>query len=534
MADMFGYEIKKKKKPFNKETLKSFVPPTSTEDAGIVTAGGHYAQPLVMDGGRIRNEADLIYRYRDVAEQPEADAAIDDIVNEAIIHDSVNDSVSIRLDRVNISDNIKIKIFNEYTEVLRLLGFNIHGNDIFRRWYVDGRVSYHAIIDSNKPKQGISELRYVDPTKLTKIKEIEKQKDQKTGVEVIVNTHPYFIYKDEPDSSTGLKINPDAIIYAHSGQLDAQRLRVVSYLNKAIKPINQLRMMEDAVVIYRIARAPERRIFYVDVGNLPKNKAEEYLTNIMTKYRNKLVYDASTGQVTDDSQQMSMLEDFFLPRREGGRGTEVSTLSGGENLGQIDDIIYFQRKVYQSLNVPTSRLEQANENAFSVGRSGEITRDEIKFKRFIDKLRARFSDLFLQILRLQLISKSIITEAEWEEWKNLISFDYVEDNNYAELKANEVLQGRFEMLASLDEYVGKYVSNEWVRKNILRQNEEEIAQINAQMKAEEGIEDDDDEFGFDAPKSADDVRFDNDPITRETDQESEDSFDFDEEEEDKE
>jgi hypothetical protein len=376
---------------------------------------------------------------------------------------------------------------------LQLLNFNSYAHDIFRKWYVDGRLPYHIIIDDKSPKNGIKELRYIDPTMLRKVKEIEEKKDTKTGAMIITKQQEYFLFQDNKmnASGQGIKIHPDAICYATSGMLDPTRKRILSYLHKAIKPVNQLRMMEDSLVIYRISRAPERRIFYIDVGNLPKGKAEEYLKGIMSQYRNKLVYDAKTGDIKDDRKHMSMLEDFFLPRREGGRGTEISTLPGGENLGQIDDIIYFQKRLYKALNVPISRLEQ--EQQFTLGRSTEISRDEIKFKKFIDRLRKRFSDLFNQLLKTQLMLKGIITAQDWAEWKSYIAYDYIEDNYFAELKESEMMRERFDMLGTVDEYAGKYVSIEWIAKNVLKMDDEAIKEMEKQIKAEKELMGDDDD-----------------------------------------
>jgi hypothetical protein len=366
-----------------------------------------------------------------------------------------------------------------------MLGFNSYSHDIFRKWYVDGRLPYHIIINNEQPKQGIKELRYIDPAKLRKVKEVEEQNDPKTGAKLIKKVDEYFLYQDKSlnVADQGVKIYPDAIAYCTSGMMDPSRKKILSYLHKALKPVNQLRMMEDSVVIYRISRAPERRIFYIDVGNLPKGKAEEYLRGIMNQYRNKLVYDAKTGDIKDDRKHMSMLEDFFLPRREGGRGTEITTLPGGENLGQIDDILYFQKKLYKSLNVPVNRLEQ--EAQFSLGRTSEITRDEVKFKKFIDRLRKRFSDLFMQLLKTQLLLKGICTQEDWKNWKESIAFDYIEDNYFSELKQSEMIRERFDMLSSLDEHIGRFISNEWVRKNVLRFNDEEIEAIQKQIDAED-------------------------------------------------
>ena len=499
MADFFGFEIKRKG---GEEPIRpSFVPNTDEDGSGVIQAGGHFGAYLDLDGDKAKNEIDLILKYRDVATQPECDAAVEDIINEAIVGDHDDTPVRIVLDEVETSDKIKEVITQEFNHILGLLNFNAYAHDIFRRWYVDGRLPYHIIIDKDKPKAGIRELRYIDPTKLRKVKEIEEEQDPKTGAKIITKQEEYFIFQDTKmgDSNQGLRIHPDSIAYCTSGVLDPSRKRILSYLQKALKPVNQLRMMEDSLVVYRISRAPERRIFYIDVGNLPKGKAEEYLKNIMSQYRNKMVYDAKTGDIKDDKKHMSMLEDFFLPRREGGRGTEITTLPGGENLGQIDDIIYFQKKLYRSLNVPVNRLDQ--ESQFSLGRSTEISRDEVKFKKFIDRLRKRFSDLFMQTLKTQLILKGIIVSSDWDTWKESITFDFIEDNYFAELKEAEIWRERFEMLATLDEYVGKYISNEWVRKKVLRFTDDDIKDIQAQI-------DDEEKSGENEPMDADDPRWD--------------------------
>ena len=494
MAEFFGFEIKRKG---NEEPIRpSFVPNTDEDGTGVITTGGHFGAYLDLDGDKAKNEVDLIYKYRDIASQPECDAAIEDIINESIVGDNDEAPVNLILDQLEISDKIKESVKNEFETILKLLNFNSYAHDIFRKWYVDGRLPYHIIIDNKSPKNGIKELRYIDPTKLRKIKEVEEEQDPKTGAKIITKQEEYFLFQDTKMSSAGqgLKIHPDAICYATSGMLSPDRKRILSYLHKAIKPVNQLRMMEDSLVIYRISRAPERRIFYIDVGNLPKGKAEEYLKGIMSQYRNKLVYDAKTGDIKDDRKHMSMMEDFFLPRREGGRGTEISTLPGGENLGQIDDIIYFQRRLYKSLNVPISRLEQ--EQQFTLGRSTEISRDEIKFKKFIDRLRKRFTDMFNQLLRTQLVLKGIITQQDWDDWKTYIAYDFIEDNYFSELKESEMMRERFEMLGTVDEYAGKYVSIEWIAKNVLKMDEDSMKEMEDQIKAEKesGAQDDDDDF----------------------------------------
>jgi len=482
MAEFFGFEINRKSTK-GKE-LPSFVPKTDEDGTGVIQAGGHFGAYIDMDGDKAKNDNDLIMKYRDIASQPECDAAVEDIINESIVGDNDEAPINIVLDELEVSDKIKESIKHEFDNILSLLSFNAYAHDIFRRWYVDGRLPYHIIINNENPKQGIKELRYIDPTKLRKVKEVEETTDPKTGAKLIKKVDEFFMFQDKTmnGANQGLKIYPDAIAYCTSGVMDPQRKRILSYLHKALKPVNQLRMMEDSLVIYRISRAPERRIFYIDVGNLPKGKAEEYLRGIMNQYRNKLVYDAKTGDIKDDRKHMSMLEDFFLPRREGGRGTEITTLPGGENLGQIDDIIYFQKKLYKSLNVPVNRLEQ--EAQYSLGRTTEITRDEVKFKKFIDRLRKRFSDLFMQLLKTQLLLKGIITRDDWKTWKESIAFDYIEDNYFSELKQSEMIRERFEMLGSLDEHIGRFISNEWVRKNILRFNDEEIEEIQKQIDAE--------------------------------------------------
>ena len=483
MAEFFGFEIKRASK--SQEPVRpSFVPNTDEDGAGVIQAGGHFGAYLDIDGDKAKNELELIYKYRDISTQPECDAAIEDIMNEAIVGDHDDSPVRLVMDEVKASDKIKDIIQEEFEKILSLYNFNSYGHDIFRRWYVDGRLPYHVIIDDKNPKNGIKELRYIDPTKLRKVKEIEEEKDPKTGANIIKKQQEYFLFQDTAmgKSNQGIKIHPDAIIYCTSGVLDSSRKRILSYLQKAIKPVNQLRMMEDSLVIYRISRAPERRIFYIDVGNLPKGKAEEYLKNIMGQYRNKMVYDAKTGNIKDDKKHMSMLEDFFLPRREGGRGTEITTLPGGENLGQIDDILYFQKKLYKSLNVPVNRLEQ--EANFTLGRSTEISRDEVKFKKFIDRLRKRFSDLFRQTLRTQLLLKGIITKQDWDEWKESIQFNYIEDNYFSELKEAEIWKERFDMLQSVEDYIRKYISHEWATKNILKLDDEARKEMDDQIKAE--------------------------------------------------
>jgi hypothetical protein len=486
MAELFGFRITRANQSKGSD---GFTAPSADDGTlDIVSGGGHYASILDMDG-RDRNEIDLIRRYRDIAQQPECDSAIEDIANEAIVSDERGQSVSISLDRLDLSPNIKSKIRDEFDEVLRLLDFNSKGHDIFRRWYVDGRIYYHKVIDKKSPRKGIQELRYIDPRKIKKVREQRKEKDQATGLDIVKKIEDFYLYNDKgldqnSGTTSGVKITADSITYCPSGLVDMHKGTVLSYLNKAIKPVNQLRMIEDALVIYRISRAPERRIFYIDVGNLPKVKAEAYLKDVMNRYRNKLVYDARTGEIRDDRNHMSMLEDFWLPRREGGRGTEITTLPGGSNLGEIDDIKYFQTKLYRSLNVPISRLEA--ENSFSIGRSDNITRDELKFTKFVQKLRKKFTILFQDMLKTQLVLKGVIAVEEWDNIKEHLQFDFLQDGHFTELKNAELLQNRLDMLGQIESYVGTYFSKEYVKKNILRMTDEEIEEIDNQIKDESG------------------------------------------------
>jgi hypothetical protein len=491
--DLFGFNFGKKKtsKKVSEEIPKSFVAPDSYDGAFTVETGGFFGT-YVDFSGSIRDENQLINRYRSLALYPECDSAIEDIVNEAIVADKSKNMINIDLDNINLSDNIKSKITAEFKNVFNTLDFKNKGHEIFRRWYIDSKVYYHVILDNKNPLRGILELRPIDPVKIKKIRKIEKKHDRNytnTGnVPLINNIDEFFVYTNtDKDSiyqttSSGIKIHKDSIIYSHSGVVDSSSKKVVGYLQKALRPLNMLRQIEDAVVIYRISRAPERRIFYIDVGNLPKHKAEQYIRGIMNKYRNKLVYDSATGEVRDDRQHLHMLEDFWLPRREGGRGTEIQTLSGGENLGEMDDVDYLLRKLYKSLNVPISRLE--SENGFNMGRSAEITRDEVKFYKFIDRLQHRFSALFLDILRIQLLCKGIITENDWKGIKQDISFIWNKDNYFSELKENELIRERLDMLNILNEYIGSYYSVNWIRRTILKQDDFEIEQMDKEIEKE--------------------------------------------------
>ena len=492
--EIFGFEIKRKS---DEDKAPTFVAPINDDGDQVVevgqggySIGGGMAQGTFLDmEGGVKSEQDLIVRYRQMSLIPEVDMAIDDIVQEAISSNDLDAQVGINLDNTKFSDSIKSKIREEFSEVLRLLRFNQTSSDIFRKWYVDGRMYFHLLVDPKNPKKGVVGLRMIDPIQIKKIREVEKKKD-KNGIEVIHKVKEFYTYNQggfEKNTTLGqggqtLQISPDAIVYTTSGMMDANRRNIIGYMHKGLKSANQLRMMEDALVIYRISRAPERRIFYIDVGNLPKAKAEQYLADTMTRYKNKLVYNADTGEVRDDRKHMSMQEDFWLPRREGGRGTEITTLPGGQNLGEIEDIIYFQRKLFRSLNVPISRLE--TESGFSLGRSTEISRDEVKFSRFVDRLRMKFSSMFVDILKTQLVLKGILPIEEWESEKENVRFDYQKDSHFVELKDAEIQRERATTLRDLDEFVGKYYSQQWIRKNILRQSEEEIEIIDKQIEVE--------------------------------------------------
>ena len=493
---LFGFEIKRaENKPKEKEKLQSIVPTADPDGAGYVTASGsHFGSYIDMDGADAKDNTQQIQKYRGVAQHPEVDAAIEDIVNESVSGSEMEAPVELDLDNVKTSDKIKKLMVEEFDTICAMLNFNELGHDIFRSWYVDGRLYHHLVVNESNMKAGIQEIRPIDAAKMRKVREVKYKKDPVTNAKVVDRTDEFYIYQEKAGTQSGVKLSPDSVSYVTSGLLDPSRKRVVSFLHKAIKPINQLRMMEDSLVIYRLARAPERRIFYIDVGNLPTQKAEKHMKDIMSRYRNKLVYDANTGQLKDDRKHMSMLEDFWLPRKEGGRGTEISTLPGGENLGQIDDIVYFQKRLYRALNVPLSRLEQ--EAQFSLGRATEINRDEVKFQKFIDRLRKRFSNLFLHILKKQLILKGIITEQDWEEWKNDVTVDFIRDNHFSELKEAEVLRERLQTMDQVSQYVGEYFSKEWVWKNVLQMQEDEVENILKQIATEANAEtgNEDEEF----------------------------------------
>ena len=490
MAKLFGFSIEDKE-PLS-PTVVSPVPPNNEDGVDHYLTSGFFGSYVDLEG-IYRTEFDLIKRYREMALHPECDSAIEDIVNEAIVSDTNDTPVTIELSNLNASDGIKKKIREEFKHILDLLDFDKKCHEIYRNWYIDGRLCYHKVIDLKKPHEGIQELRYIDAMKIRYVRQVKKTKnDDRIRVSNINQDNPmeyefpqieeYFIYTPQatyPSSNPsslgdnkGIKIARDAIAYCTSGLVDRNKGSTLSYLHKAIKALNQLRMIEDSLVIYRLSRAPERRIFYIDVGNLPKVKAEQYLRDVMMRYRNKLVYDAQTGEIRDDKKYMSMLEDFWLPRREGGRGTEITTLPGGQNLGEITDIKYFQEKLFRSLNVPASRV--GGDAGFNLGRSSEILRDEVKFSKFVGRLRKRFSNLFNDMLKTQLILKNIITPEDWEVMSEHIQYDYLYDNHFAELKEAELLAERLNMVAQATPYVGKYFSQDYVRRKVLRQTDSEI------------------------------------------------------------
>ena len=488
-VELFGFTIGRTQKEKEQQDHLSFTLPESEDGAIDVagTPGGAYATYLDMEGSA-KNEAELIIRYRTMSLFPETEIAIDDIVNDAVVADREQAPVSLNLSNVNISPDIKTKIGENFKEILGLLKFNDTGFDIFRKWYVDGRLYYHIIIDIDNPKKGILELRPIDALKIRKVRQILPPKDP-SETNLMPRVEEYFAFNemgmDGKQGGQVMRIATDSVAYCHSGLLSEDKRMVLSYLHKAIKPLNQLRMIEDAVVIYRISRAPERRIFYIDVGNLPKQKAEQYLKDIMTRYKNKLVYDAQTGEVRDDRKHQSMLEDYWLPRREGGRGTEITTLPGGENLGELADVEYFQKKLYKSLNVPVSRLE--SESGFVLGRAAEISRDEVKFTRFVERLRNRFNHLFNSCLEKQLILKGVLTLNDWRMIEPNLFYEWQSDSHFSELKEAEMLNERLSTLQNMnfaDEIVGTFYSKEFIRKRILKLSDEEVRLIDKQIEAE--------------------------------------------------
>jgi len=490
MAQLFGFQITRASKEEGEQP--SFVLP-DPED-GATTSAGFYSEFIDIEG-QTKSESDLIRRYRSTSEHPECDLAIEDIVNESVNTDELKASVSLNVDNLPYSSKIKGRVQEEFKQVLNLLDFNNKAHDLFRRWYIDGRLHFHKIIDEENPQKGIQELRYIDALKIKRVRKVDKDITKK-GSPTIKVLEDFYVYNEggaitsSTSSAVGgtLKITADAIANCPSGLFDPSKALVRSYLHKAIKPVNQLRMIEDAVVIYRIARAPERRIFYIDVGNLPKVKAEQYLKDVMNRYRNKLVYNAATGEVKDDRQQMSMLEDFWLPRREGGRGTEITTLPGGSNLGEIDDILYFQKKLYRSLNIPISRLE--TESGFSMGRGAEITRDEVKFTKFVQKLRKKFNFLFNNILKTQLILKGVVAEEDWLSIKENLSYEYMKDGHYAEMRDMDLLRDRLEVLNTIEPFIGQYFSKRYVQKQVFRMSDDEINSMDKEMESEPSPDED--------------------------------------------
>ena len=488
--ELFGFEIKKK--ATDVVEIPSFSPVESDDGALTVSAGGAYGTYLDLEGSA-KNEAEIVAKYREMSLQPECEQAIDEIVNEAIVKDGNKAIVDINLDDlddINVPEKIKAMISDEWNTVSELFNFNNYGYEIFRRWYIDGRMYYHIMIDETNPRLGIQELRYIDPRKIRKVRNMRRERRGNIFVNVIAGEFYMYTERGFRGSSMtgmenqGLRIAKDSIVQITSGLTDKDNKMVLGFLHKAIKPMNQVRMLEDATVIYRISRAPERRIFYIDVGSLPKMKAEQYVKDMMTRHKNRLVYDATTGDVRDDRKFMTMIEDYWLPRREGGRGTEISTLPSGQNLGELSDVRYFEKKLYKSLNVPMSRLDSESAG-FGLGRSAEITQDELKFQKFIARLRLRFSQLFLDTLEKQLILKGILTLEDWSEYKNKILFNFNTDNYFAELKDAEILRERIATLQQVQPYIGMFYSQEWVKKNILQQSDDDITAMVKQMSGEE-------------------------------------------------
>jgi len=491
---LFGFTLGQKDiVQVEKPDQASFTLPTEAIDDGAVTItqNAHYGTYVDLEGSA-RNEIELITRYREMSNHPECDMAIDEIVNEAITHTENGEVLKIVLDNLKQPETIKKKILEEFNNIQKMLNFSNLADDLFKRWYIDGRIYYHVVVNEKDPKKGIQELRYIDPRKIRKVREIQKERDPKTGANIIKSLAEYYVYNDRgsttqtftANATQGLRIAPEAIINVNSGLMDAKNVFVISYLHKAIKALNQLRMIEDAVVIYRISRAPERRIFYIDVGNLPKGKAEQYIRSIMIQYRNKLVYDASTGEIRDERKHMSMLEDFWLPRREGGKGTEITTLPGGQNLGEMEDVKYFQKKLLNSLNVPASRLDTNSGSMMGLGRTTEVTRDEVKFSKFVNRLRNKFAQVFDHALKIQLVLKGVCTTEEYEDFREQIYYDFIKDNNFTEMRDAELLRERVNTATMLDPFIGKYYSAAWVRKNVLQMTDEEIEQMEKEIEEE--------------------------------------------------
>lgn len=493
--ELFGFEINRAKGPEDEKTVKSFTAPEFDDGSVVATTGGAYGTYVDLEGS-VKSDVDAINQYREMALQPEVEVAVDDIINEVINPDDEGTILKLSTDKLPVDPQIKQIIDNEFRGILKKMDFNEKGYEIFRKWYVDGRLYYHAVIDEKAPKAGIMELRYIDPRKIKKIVETEDVMDKKTRAVERKVKNEYYAYNNEgfasapingPSSMKGpsggvVRIANDSVLYADSGIMSKDNKMVLSHLHKAIKPANQLRALEDAAVIYRLARAPERRIFYIDVGNLPKAKAEQYLRDMMTKHKNKLTYDQGTGEVRDDRRHMTMLEDYWLPRREGGRGTEIGTLPGGNNLGQMDDILYFQKKLYRALNVPSSRMEA--EVSYTLGRASEINRDEVKFHKFVRRIRQKFNEILYSALKTQLILKGIMNDAEFEAIKDYIQLRYNESNYFTELKENELMRERLITLREAEMYNGKYFSTQSLRKNVLKQSDRDIATIDQENMLE--------------------------------------------------
>lgn len=485
-VELFGFEISRKK---DQQDLVSFAPKETDDGAMVVTAGGTYGTYLDMEGSA-KTEAELVVKYREMALQPECEKAIDEVTNEAIVKEGDEQIVTLDLDDIpELTDKLKKAIQAEFETISRLLNFNNYGYEIFRRWYVDGRLYYHCIIDENNPEQGIQELRYIDPRKIRKVRLLTRER--KGQVYINRNAAEFFVYNEKGFKATGssgmdnqgLRISVDSILHCTSGLMDKDGKLVLSYMHKAIKPLNQLRILEDATVIYRISRAPERRVFYIDVGQMPKMKAEQHMRDMMAKHKNRLIYDATTGDVRDDRKFMTMLEDYWLPRREGQNGTEITTLPAGQNLGKLDDVEYFEKKLYRSLNVPISRINPES-SGFSLGRSSEITRDELSFQKFIARLRLRFSNLILGALEKQLILKKVFAQSDWDQIKDKLHFDYARDNYFAELKDSEILTNRLGVLQQIQPFLGMFYSQEYVKRHVLFQSDEDIKEMQSQMDAE--------------------------------------------------
>jgi hypothetical protein len=483
--ELFGFTFGKKDKPQDK--IESFVPKNFDDGASVIEAGGFQGFYIDLDG-TLKADVDLVRKYREMSLHAELDQAIDDIVNEAITEDAKGKIVELDLDKLQVPNEIKQIIQEEFEKILQLLNFNNKAQEIFRKWYIDGRLYYHHILHDDST-MGLKEVRLIDPLLIKKIREVKKS-NKLGNVPVIEDVREYYVFSNyeklSPYDTKGLKISTDSINYVNSGLYDYSSKRIIGFLHKAIKPLNQLRMVEDATVIYRWSRAPERRVFYIDVGSLPKNKAEQYMRDQMNRFRNKLVYDANTGELRDDRKHMSMLEDYWLPRREGGRGTEISTLPGGQNLGEMADVMYFQKKLLKALNIPESRIE-AN-TGFNMGRASEISRDELKFAKFINRLRMKFSELFLNFLRVQLLSRQVMSDEDWKEIYQNIQFKYATDSYFAESKQAEILRDRIAILRDAADYSGKFYSDRWLRKNLLRQTDIEIQQIDNEILEEKQIE----------------------------------------------